>query len=916
MRSKGRASTWLLALASAAALVAGASAQEVARGVSQGVVTPDSPIFAQDPAPAPQDPETPAPGPAPATNPATPPAQQAPQAPGGRGGRGFAQRTYPQLLAEAKTDDGIFKVHRVGDNIYFEIPKGQLGHDFLWVTQIKRNTLGAGYGGQAVTSRVVRWELSNQRVFLKTIDYDVTADPSKPIAQAVADSNNPAIVRAFPVVVSNPNGDPVIDVTALFLSEVTEFSPRQSLGARGMDQSRSSLEKVVSFPQNINVQVTQTYTAGAAADAPAGGGRGRAGMRGSSGTIVLFHSLVQLPEHPMTPRLYDSRVGYFADALYDYSREEPRAVQRAFINRYRLEKKNPDAAVSDPVTPIVYYVDPATPTKFVPWIKKAIEDWKPAFEAAGFSNAIVAKEAPTKEADPDWDAEDVRYSVIRWLPSTTENASGPHVSDPRSGEILNADIQLYHNVQNLAAMWYFTQVSPLDPRAQKLPLPDALMGRLIEFVVAHELGHTLGLRHNMKASSLYTLDQVRDKAFVKVNGHTPSIMDYARFNYVAQPEDGIAVEDLIPKIGPYDRFAIRWGYAPVAGAKTADDERPTLDTWAREQEKNPTLRFMTSEESEGDPFPFDPGEQREAVGDSDPTQATALGLKNLRRVAALLIQATARATEPYDDLYEAYTRVVTQWRLELGHVANVVGGMDSRELYSAQTGVRFTAVPRARQAAAVRFLLDNAFTTPTFLIQPDLLRRIEPTGIVARVRTAQNSLMNSLLQNSRLDRMVEQAAVDPSAYSPLQLLGDLRAGIWRELATPAAPIDIYRRNVQRVYLDTIDNRLNGAVPSSDEIRALLRGELRAVDQQVARALPSVTDAMTRRHLQDVRETIASTLDPRAMRVRGGAGAGRIGGAGAVEAGEATPSSSPARYDYDHDPFLTPTTDCWADLTTW
>jgi hypothetical protein len=417
----------------------------------------------------------------------------------------------------------------------------------------------------------------------------------------------------------------------------------------------------------------------------------------------------------------------------------------------------------------------------------------------------------------------------------------------------------------------------------------------------------------MKASSLYTIDQVRNRDFVRLNGHTPSIMDYARFNYVAQPEDGIPVEDLIPKIGAYDRFAIHWGYAPVPGAATADAERPTLDGWAREQEANPALRFMTSEESEADPFPFDPGEQREAVGDADPAQATALGLKNLRRVAALLIPATARATEPYDDLAEAYARVVTQWRLELGHVANVVGGMDSRELYSGQTGVRFVPVPKARQAAAVQFLLDQAFVTPSFLIQPDLLRRIEPSGIVARVRTAQNSLMNSLLQNSRLDRMVEQAALDPAAYSPLQFLTDLRAGIWRELATPARPIDLYRRNVQRVYLDTIDNRLNGGAVPSDEVRALLRGELRAVDQQVARALPAAADAMTRRHLQDVRETIANTLDPRAMRTRGGPGAGRAGGAALDDAAPARASSA-APYDYDHDPFLMPTTDCWADLT--
>ena len=906
--------SWLLTVASAAAFVAGASAQSAGTR-SEAVVTPDNPIFADGAQQAPQEPTPSNPQestPEPAAVQAQTPLQ------GGRGGgRGGGPRPYNQVITnEAKTDDGIFKVHRIGDTIYYEIPKSELGKDFLWVTQIKRTTLGAGYGGQMVDDRVVRWEQNGNRVFLKLVNYDLVADPAKPIAQAVADANNPAILRAFNVAALSNIGNLVIDVTSLFTQEILEFSPRQNLGARGMDPTRTYIEKVVSFPQNINAQVTQTFTG-----APEGG-RGRGGMRGSSGTIVLFHSMVKLPEAPMMPRLFDQRVGYFTTSTYDLGREDNKVTERDFILRYRLEKKDPNAAVSEPVKPIVYYVDPATPTRFVPWIKKAIEDWNPAFEAAGFKNAIVAREAPSRTADPDWDPEDVRYSVIRWLPSTEENASGPNIHDPRSGEILEADIQLYHNVLNLASMWYFTQVAPLDPRAKTLPLPDELMGRLVEFVVAHEIGHTLGFRHNMKASSLYTLAQVRDKNWVKENGHTPSIMDYARFNYVAQPEDGIPADDLMPKIGPYDKFATMWGYKPIPTAKTPDEEKSTLHEWAKEQDAKPYLRFMTGGSSELETFPFDPGQQREAVGDGDPVRATELGLKNIKRVTDMLISATTRPGESYDDLSEAYARVVNQWRLEVGHVANVVGGVDSREVYPGQTGTRFAAIPKARQVEAVQFLLNNAFKTPTYLTNSDLLRRIEPVGIVARIRTAQTSLLNALLQNARLDRMIEQSALSPrDAYTPLQLLTDLRAGIWSELSTPTVAIDIYRRNVQRAYLDTIDARLNGGAEPTDEIRALLKGELRTMDQQIALALPKVTDTTTRRHLQDARDTIAATLDARAQRARPAGVIAIIGGGrGAGPAGEFSPAetelevfSTSGRYDFENDPFLKPTAACFPDL---
>jgi hypothetical protein len=848
--------TWMLAIAGVSVLTVAAGG-DIVRAVSQN----------------PQNPQ----------NPQTP--QQEPEQTG-RGGRGGqptppAPRPYAQVITgAARTDDGIIKVHRVGELLYYEIPKAQLGKDFLWNTQIKKTTIGAGYGGQAAGSRTVRWVSKGDRVLLLSIDYSLVADQSNPVFQAVDDANYPTIIRAFNVAAYSPSGDPVIDVTPLFLTDVPELSVRGRIGGRGFDPTRSFLERAVSFPENVNVEVTQTFTANEQA-AGAGEGRGgpvaRGGMRGSSGTVLTHHSMVKLPDNPMKPRLFDERVGYFTQGFTDYGAEEHRSVAKRYITRYRLEKKDPNAAISEPVKPIVYYVDPATPPKWVPFVKKGIEDWQVAFEAAGFRKAIVAAEAPKN--DPEWSPEDARYSVIRWLPSTTENASGPHVHDPRTGEILEADIQFYHNVQNLAKNWYFVQAGPLDPRASKLPLPDDLMGELMRYVVAHEVGHTLGFQHNMKASSAYTIEQIRDPKWVKEMGHTPSIMDYSRFNYVAQPEDKIDPADLIPKIGPYDKWATMWGYAPIPAAKSADQEKPTLDKWAREQDEKAYLRFST-EGNDGS----DPGDETEAVGDIDAVKATTLGLKNLGRVSEMLFPATSTKTgDPWTELEEVYGRMVSQWQLEMNHVVRVVGGFNSQQKHIGQQGVRFTTVPKTRQKEAVQFLVANAFQTPMFMIQPDILRRIQASGVVERVRTAQNSVLGNLLQAARLDRMVEQTALDGSiAYPPIQFLTDLRSGVWSELAKPAAPITIYRRNLHRSYLDTVDTRLNGNTPPSDEVRALLRGELRALDGDIRKALPLVTDEVSKRHLLDARDQIAQTLDPRAMRTRApDPAAGGRGGRGGV-----------------------------------
>ena len=809
----------------------------------------------------PKDSKTPPPAPAAAKQEPAPPAKPGEAEP----------KPYDKVITpEFTTQSGLVKVHTLKSKVLFEIPKAELGKDLLLVVQITKSPSEASYPGESVQDMIVRWEVRENKVLLRSISYANIADPSEPISKAVEAMNTGTIMMVFPVEAFAADGSPVIDPVKFFTGDINEIPVKKTLGGQSIDPARTFFDKARAFPINLNVEATQTFNP-KPPQLPPGFPPQYADFLPPtpSPTAVVHYSFVKLPEKPMMGRLVDDRVGYFTHSHTDYGRPEHETTVRDFIARWRLEKKDPNAAKSEPVKPIVFYVDPATPAKWAPYIKRGVEAWQPAFEEAGFLNAIQAKYAPTPLQDPDWSADDARISTIRWVPSTVANAMGPHVSDPRSGEILEADVEIYHNIQQLARDWYWTQSGPLDPRSKTLPIPDEVMGDILLYIVTHEVGHSLGLPHNFKASATYPIDKIRDKDWVKKNSHVPTLMDYARFNYVAQPEDGIDPVDLIPKIGPYDIFCIKWGYTPIPSAKTPDDEKPTLNEWCKEQETTPWLRFSTAG-TRG----TDPGEETEAVGDIDAVEATRLGIKNLKRVMDMLPGAVLKSGENYDQLDHMYTAVWSQLRLELGHVANIVGGYDSEPKFGPVPGVRFTPISEARQKAAVKFINENLFKTPTWMEPAEILRKVEPTSGQARLLALQQGILSSLLAQARTARLQEHEAIlGPKAYTVAELLADLRAGVFGELMTEAVKVDPYRRNLQRAYITSLGARLNppqaaatgaAAAPAltNDDSRGAIRAELKSVKSLLQTRVEGAADKATRNHVEDLIDQIAVILDPR------------------------------------------------------
>lgn len=768
-------------------------------------------------------------------------------------------KPYGEVITkEAKTHPGLFIVHKIDDKVFYEIPTDKLNKDMLWVTQIEKTQAGYSNAGMPVGDRVVRWELRGDKILLRDVKYTVRADVDDPIRQAVEASSVAPIIQVFQVAAWGTDKKAVIDVTSLFTSDVSEFSPKRALNASSIDSKKTFVESIKSFPGNINTEILATYKLSSSPASSGGGRRRPSDIRRdptqSSITVVLNHSMRQLPEDPMQARRFDSRVGFFTVGFQDFGDNENHEVESVkLITRWRLEKKDPKAAVSEPKQPIVFYVGRGVPDKWKPFIKKGIEMWKPAFEDAGFKNAIIGKYAPSPQEDPNWDPEDCRISTIRWLPSMTENAFGPHVHDPRTGEILEADVRIYHNVLKLCRDWYFVQASPNDKRAQQLPLPDDLVGDLLAYVVAHEVGHSIGFPHNMKASNSYTVENLRDPEFTKKFGVESSIMDYGRFNYVAQPGDGAS---LIPKVGPYDFFAIKWGYGQWDDSKA---EKAALDGLLAKQKDDAKLRFGNADPRE------DPTRQTEDLG-SDAILATEMGLKNIDRVAEFLVAACCKEGKNYDLLKNMYDALISQRTRELMHVTGVVAGFEEINLFFGDAEQRYHPIETERQRMAVKFLLKHAFQTNKKLIDPAITMRLEASGAPNRILSSQKSILQTLISESRINRMAEHVerttgiSENADVYTPSDMLADLRNGIWGELEGEPVKVDLYRRNLQRTHIELLSDRVKSKSADSD-LPALCRAELTAIKKVLDKSSP-MAEKTTLAHIAQLKALIEAALDPK------------------------------------------------------
>jgi len=780
-------------------------------------------------------------------------------------------KSYADVITdEAESDDGLFTVHTVGDKLYFEIPATLYDVDMLLVSRIGRVPSGFGgfiVSGTKVGEQVLRWQRRGDQVLLRKISFNQVADAALPIHESVVSNNFAPILAAFDIEVEGPAGDTiVIDVTDFYSGDTPALSglsprARRTYEVRRLDSDRSFINYARSYPVNVDVRHTLTFEANAAPDAGAG-----------TISMEMHQSMILLPREPMMPRAADDRVGYFSITQVNFGLDELKAAEQTFIRRWRLEPSDPEAyargEVVDPVTPITYYIDQATPAKWRPYVIQGVEDWQAAFETAGFSNAIVALERPSPEQDPEWAAEDARYSVVRWAASMVRNAMGPSVSDPRTGEIIESDIVWFHNHLRSYRNRLMLETGASNPAAQSLDMPDELMGETVRQVIAHEIGHAIGLPHNMIGSSSYPTESLRDPEFARNMGVSPSVMDYARQNYIAQPGDGLEPTDYIRKIGPYDHYSVNWGYRIISDVNSTSDEKSTLDGWILERADDPMYRFGSS-------TGWNPDAQTEDMGD-DPVLSSSYGIANLRAVAPNLVAWTATPGANFDDLNELYGELVGQWGRYVGHVVTLVGGRYQNAKTADQGEVVFTPVARTEQQAAVAFIAAEVFRSPTWLADPETLRRVEHAGAVDRIRGRQVRVLNQMLDPGRLQRLIESEVLDADAYALIDYMVDLQAAVFGGMAQ-GDDLDTYRRNLQRAYLERLEylltdeppappaflgNRITRVDVSQSDIRPLARAQVRQIAVEAAQGLAATGDAVVQAHLEDLVARARAVLEPR------------------------------------------------------